>query len=121
MAARSAPTVVRLFSGSAGGYGHQAPVHSSHDGTFDATRRIAWTGGNAIGFQIRSMVPESDVMASSIELHFIWNTGYIEGEAQSGGKMIPNENRPTLAFVLSPGTRVRFRRKVAVSDLHLST
>ena len=120
MSARSAPTVVRLFSGSAGGYGHQGPVHSSHDGTFDATRRIAWTGGNAIGFQIRSMVPESDVMASSIELHFIWNTGYIEGEAQSGGKIIPNENRPTFAFVLPPGTRVGFRLKEAVKYRQLS-
>ncbi len=106
---RSAPTVVRLFSGLAGGHGYQGPVHSSPDGTFDTTRRIAWRGGNAIGFQIRSMVPESDVMASSIELHFIWNTGYIEGEAQSGGKIIPNENRPTFAFVLPPGTRVGFR------------
>src|SRR5258707_13529416 len=109
MAARSAPTVVRLFSGSAGGYGHQAPVHSSHDGTFDATRRIAWTGGNAIGFQIRSMVPESDVMAGSIALHFIWNTGYIEGEAQSGGEIIPNETRPPLALCLPPGLRCGFR------------
>jgi AraC family transcriptional regulator len=66
------------------------------------------------------MVPESDVMASSIELHFIWNTGYIEGEAQSGGKIIPNENRPTFAFVLPPGTRVGFRLKEAVEYRQLS-
>jgi AraC family transcriptional regulator len=66
------------------------------------------------------MVPESDVMASSIELHFIWNTGHIEGEAQSGGKIIPNENRPTFAFVLPPGTRVGFRLKEAVEYRQLS-
>jgi AraC family transcriptional regulator len=117
---RSAPTVVRLFSGLAGGHRHQGPVHSSPDGIFDPTRRIAWRGGNAIGFHIRSMVPESDVMASSIELHFIWNTGYIEGEAQSGGKIIPNENRPTFAFVLPPGTRVGFRLKEALEYRQLS-
>src|SRR5258707_15171632 len=57
------------------------------------------------------MVGEVDVMASSIELHFVWNSGHIEGEAQSGGKVIPNENRPTFAYVLPPGTRVGFRLK----------
>jgi AraC family transcriptional regulator len=115
---RSAPTVVRLFS--AGGHGHQGPVHSSPDGTFDQSRKIAWRGANATGFQIRSMVGEVDVMASSIELHFIWNSGYIDGEAQSGGKVITNENRPTFAFVLPPGTRVGFRLKEAVEYRQLS-
>jgi AraC family transcriptional regulator len=57
------------------------------------------------------MIGEVDVMASSIELHFVWNFGYIEGEAQSSGKVIPNENRPTFAYVLPPGTRVGFRLK----------
>ncbi len=117
---RSAPTVVRLFSGLAGRLGLRGPIHSTPDGTFDPTRRIAWRGGNATGFQIRSMVAESDVMASSIELHFIWNSGYIEGEAQSGGKIIQNENRPTFAFVLPPGTKVGFRLKEAVEYRQLS-
>ena len=57
------------------------------------------------------MVGEVDVMASTIELHFVWNSGHIEGEAQPGGKVIPNENRPTFAYVLPPGTRVGFRLK----------
>jgi hypothetical protein len=52
------------------------------------------------------MVAESDVVAGSIELHFIWNSGYIKGEAQSGGKIIPNENKPTFAtsFHAVPGS-----------------
>jgi AraC family transcriptional regulator len=117
---RSAPTVVRLFSGLAEGHGHQGPVHSSPDGIFDQSRKVAWRGGNATGFQIRSMVGEVDVLASSIELHFIWNPGYIEGEAQSGGKVIPNKNRPTFAYVLPPGTRVGFRLKEALEYQQLS-
>jgi hypothetical protein len=66
------------------------------------------------------MVGEVDVMTSSIELHFIWNSGYIDGEAQSGGKVITNENRPTFAFVLPPGTRVGFRLKEALEYQQLS-
>src|SRR5260370_18565694 len=57
------------------------------------------------------MVGGGDGMASSIEMPFVWNSGHIEGEAQSGGKVIPNENRPTFAYVLPPGTRVGFRLK----------
>jgi AraC family transcriptional regulator len=117
---RSAPMVIELFSTSADGYDHQGPLRSSPDGTFDQSRKIAWKGGNATGFQIRSMLGEVDVIASSIELHFIWTSGYIEGEAQSGGKVIPNENRPVFAFVLPPGTRVGFRLKEALEYQHLS-
>ena len=108
---RTAPTVVRVISGLARGYGQPRPIDSTLDGTFGQPRKIVWKGANAAGYQIRSMVGEVDVMASSIELHFVWNSGHIEGEAQSGGKVIPNENRPTFAYVLPPGTRVGFRLK----------
>jgi hypothetical protein len=106
---RTAPTVVRVISGLARGYGQPRPIDSTLDGTLGQPRKIVWKGANAAGYQIRSMVGEVDVMASSIELHFVWNSGHIEGEAQSGGKIIPNENRPTFAYVLPPGTRVGFR------------
>jgi AraC family transcriptional regulator len=108
---RAAPTVVRVISGLADGHGRPGPIDSSLDGNFEQPRKIAWRGANAAGYQIRSMIGEVDVMASSIELHFVWNFGHIEGEAQSGGKVIPNENRPTFAYVLPPGTRVGFRLK----------
>ena len=108
---RTAPTVVRVISGLARGYGQPRPIDSTLDGTLGQPRKIVWKGANAAGYQIRSMVGEVDVMASSIELHFVWNSGHIEGEAQSGGKVIPNENRPTFAYVLPPGTRVGFRLK----------
>jgi AraC family transcriptional regulator len=117
---RSAPTVVELFPTSAGGYDHQGPLHSSPDETFDQSGKIAWRGGNATGFQIRSMVGEVDVTANSIELHFIWTSGYIKKEVQSNGKVIPNENRPAFAFVLPPGTRVGFRLKEALEYQQLS-
>jgi AraC family transcriptional regulator len=117
---RRAPTIVRLFSGLAGENGHPGPVHSSPNGAFDQCRKVVWTGGNATAFQIRSMVGEVEVMASLIELHFIWNSGYIEGEARSGGKIITNKNRPSLAYVLPPGTLVEFRLKEALEYRQLS-
>jgi AraC family transcriptional regulator len=100
---RSAPTVVERFSTSVDGYDHQGPLRSSPDGTFDQSRKIAWRGGNATGFRIRSMVGEVDVI-----------------EVQSGGKVIPDENRPAFAFVLPPGTRVGFRLKEALEYQQLS-
>jgi AraC family transcriptional regulator len=117
---RSAPTVVRVMSGLASQQGYPGPLHSTPDGTFDQSRKIAWSGATATGFHIRSMVREVDVMASSTELHFIWNSGYIVGEAQSGGKVISNENRPTFAYVLPPGTRIGFRLKEASEYRQLS-
>jgi AraC family transcriptional regulator len=120
---RRAPTTVGLFSGSAAENGHPGPVHSSPNGAFDQSRKVAWTGGNATAFQIRSMFGEVEVLASLIELHFIWNSGYIEGEARSGGKIITKRvcnNRPTFAYVLPPGTLVEFRLKEAVEYQQLS-
>jgi|GEM_PF-2939767 AraC family transcriptional regulator len=66
------------------------------------------------------MVGEVEVMASSITLDFIWNSGYMEAEAQSGGRVISNENRPAFAYVLPPGTRVGFRVKEARENRQLS-
>jgi AraC family transcriptional regulator len=66
------------------------------------------------------MVGEVEVMASSITVDFIWNSGYMEAEAQSGGRVISNENRPTFAYVLPPGTRVGFRVKEVRENQQLS-
>jgi hypothetical protein len=95
-------------------------VRSTLDVTFIRSGRIAWRGGNATGFQIRSMVGEVEVMPSSISLDFIWNSGRMAAEAQSGGRVISNENRPTFAYVLPPGTRVGFRVKEIRENRQLS-
>jgi len=61
-----------------------------------------------------------EVMASAIELLFIWNPGYIKGEAQSGRKIRYSENEPSYAYVLPPGTRVTFRLRDAREYQQLS-
>ena len=65
----------------AGAHGHE-PIHSALEVTFNQSGRIAWKGANANGYQIRSMVGEVDVMITSTILYFIWNSGYIEAEAE---------------------------------------
>jgi AraC family transcriptional regulator len=103
----------------AGAHGHE-PIHSAFEVSFNQSGRIAWRGANANGYQVRSMVGEVDVMITSTILYFIWNSGYIEAEAQSGGKVISNQNRPTFGYVLPPGTRVGFRVKEAGENRQLS-
>jgi AraC family transcriptional regulator len=95
-------------------------VRSTLDVTFNRFGRIAWRGANATGFQIRSMVGQVDVMASSVTLDFIWNSGHMAAEARSGGRVISNDNRPTFAYVLPPGTRVGFQVKEIRENRQLS-
>ena len=109
-----------VLSALAGAHGHREAIPSTLEVTFNQSGRIAWKGANANGYQIRSMVGEVDVMVSSTVLYFIWNSGYIEGEAQSAGKVIRNGNRPTFAYVLPPGTRVGFRLKEVGENRQLS-
>jgi AraC family transcriptional regulator len=109
-----------VLSALADAHGRREAIPSPIEVTFNQSGKIAWRGANATGFEIRSMVGEVDVMASSTILYFIWNSGYIEGEAQSGGKVIPNENRPTFAYVLPPGTRVGFRLKEVSENRQLA-
>jgi AraC family transcriptional regulator len=66
------------------------------------------------------MVGEVDVMITSTILYFIWNSGYIEAEAQSGRKVIAIEDRPTFAYVLPPATHVGFRLKEVGENRQLS-
>jgi hypothetical protein len=103
----------------AGAHGHEL-IHSPLEVTFNQSGRIAWKGANANGYQIRSMVGEVDVMITSTILYFIWNSGYIEAEAQSGRKVIAIEDRPTFAYVLPPGTHVGFRLKEVGENRQLS-
>jgi AraC family transcriptional regulator len=116
MYVRSAPTVMRIYSALAGGLGYPEHMH----GTFGQFGKIAWRGASATGYQIRSVVGEMEVVASAIELLFIWNPGYIKGEAQSGRKIRYSENEPNYAYVLPPGTQVTFRLRDAREYQQLS-
>jgi AraC family transcriptional regulator len=44
-------------------------------------------------------------------LHFSWNAGVAEAEAESGKRVWVHKNRPRYGFILPPGTNVEFRIK----------
>jgi AraC family transcriptional regulator len=98
--------------------GHREPVQPALEVTFNQSGGIAWRGANANAYQVRSMVGEVDVIRTSTVLYFTW--GGIKAEAQSGGKVIPIENRSTFAYVLPPGAHVGFRLKEAGESRQLS-
>jgi AraC family transcriptional regulator len=49
------------------------------------------------------------VRTRSLELHFSWNFGRAEADAQSGKQLRSYRNRPRYGFILPPGTGVEFR------------
>jgi len=60
------------------------------------------------------MVGEAHVAVSQVELHFIWNSGYMDAEAHSGGRVIRRcDNWSASAHVLPPGSQVQIRVKEA--------
>ncbi len=103
-----------------GHHGHRGTIHSTLDGMVNQSQQVAWAGGSATAHEIQSLVGEADVMARAVELHFSWNSGCINAEARSGGKIWYDENRPSYAYVLPPGTLVAFRLKEAREFRNLS-
>jgi AraC family transcriptional regulator len=117
---RSVPTLVDVFQAITGRNGRHETKHLALDGLVDQSPRVAWKGGSATARQIQSIAGEVDVLASANELHFRWNSGCIDGEAQSSGKIWCCTGRPTYGIVLPPGTRAEFRIKEARDARHLS-
>jgi AraC family transcriptional regulator len=117
---RSAPTMLRASPAMIGHHGHRGTIHSTLDGMVNQSQQVAWAGGSATAHEIQSLVGEADVMARAVELHFSWNSGCINAEARSGGKIWYDENRPSYAYILPPGTLVAFRMKEAREFRNLS-
>src|SRR5258708_28383439 len=117
---RIAPTVLRASPAMICHQGHRGTIHSTFDTMVNQSGQVAWPGGSATAHEIKSLVGEADVMATAVELHFSWNSGYINAEARSGGKIWYDENRPSYAYILPPGTLVAFRMKKAREFRNLS-
>src|SRR5260370_6651742 len=115
---RSAPTVLRASPAMIGHQGHRGTIHSTFDTMVNQSGQVAWPGGSATAHEIKSLVGEADVMATAVEVHFSWNSGYINAEAQSGGKIWYDEKRPSYAYILPPSTLVAVRMKEAPSILN---
>jgi AraC family transcriptional regulator len=117
---QSAPPVQRAFPALIGWPGHPGTLHSTFDGTVRECRQIAWTGGSATAHDVQSKVGEAALIASRIELHFSWNSGYLEAEIHSGGTINHYRNRSGYAYILPPGKQVGFRVRKATGCRVLS-
>src|SRR5260221_12274497 len=77
-------------------------VRSTLDVTFNRSGRIAWRGGNAAGFQIRSMVGEVEVMASSITLDLVWIRATWKRRRNRAVRSSPTKTGPRLPTSFRP-------------------
>jgi AraC family transcriptional regulator len=91
--------------------GHQDTVWSDVKGNVAHSKMIKWVGGVAATHAINKVSGAAEVRTRSLELHFSWNSGVAEAEAESGKRVWAYKNRPRYGLILPPGTNVEFRIK----------
>jgi AraC family transcriptional regulator len=96
---------VAMFSGP----GHQDTLWSDVKGSVAHSKMIRWAGGVAATHAIIKVSGAAEVRTRLFELHFSWNSGIAEAEAESGNRVWAYRNRPRYGLVLPPGTSVEFR------------
>jgi AraC family transcriptional regulator len=98
---------VAMFSAA----GHQDTVWSDVKGSVAHSKMIKWAGGVAATHAINKVSGAAEVRTRSLELHFSWNSGVAEAEAESGKRVWAYKNRPRYGIILPPGTNIEFRIK----------
>jgi AraC family transcriptional regulator len=89
--------------------GHRDTLWSDVKGKVARSRQIAWEGGTAATHAIEKVSGAAEVRTRSLELHFSWNFGRAEADAQAGKQLRAYRNRPRYGLILPPGTGVEFR------------
>jgi AraC family transcriptional regulator len=89
--------------------GHPDTIWSDVKGKVARSRQIAWAGGTAAAHAIERVSGAAEVRTRSLELHFSWNSGRAEADAQSGKQLRSYRSRPRYGLILPPGTGVEFR------------
>ena len=89
--------------------GHRDTLWSDVKGRVARSRQIAWEGGTAATHAIEKVSGTAEVRTRSLELHFSWNFGRAEADAQAGKHLRAYRNRPRYGLILPPGTGVEFR------------
>jgi len=89
--------------------GHRDTIWSDVNGNIARSRQIEWAGGTAATHAIISAAGAAEVRTRSLELHFSWNAGRAEADAQSGKQLRSYQNRARYGLILPPETSVEFR------------
>ncbi len=98
---------VAMFSGP----GHQDTLWSDVKGNVAHSKTIKWVGGVAATHAIVKVSGAAEVRTRLFELHFSWNSGVAEADAEAGKRVWAYKNRPRYGLILPPGTNVEFRIK----------
>lgn len=101
----AAATPVAMFSAP----GHPDTVWSEVTGSVAGSREIRWSGGVAATHRINKVSGAAAIRTQSVELHFSWNSGFVEAEAELGKRVRPYENRSRYGIILPPEINVEFR------------
>ncbi len=91
--------------------GHQDTVWSDVQGSVAHSREIKWPGGVAATHKINKVFGAAEIRTHSVELHFSWNSGFVEAEAESHKCVRAYENRSRYGIILPPEISVEFRIK----------
>jgi AraC family transcriptional regulator len=91
--------------------GHPDTIWSEVKGNVDHSKSIKWLGGAAATHTIRKASGAAEVRTRTVGIHFSWNSGFVEAEAESSKRVWSYKNRPRYGLVLPRGTNVEFRIK----------
>jgi AraC family transcriptional regulator len=91
--------------------GHPDTVWSDVKGSVGQSNAIKWSGGIAATHTIHKVSGAAEVRTRSVELHFSWNSGFVEAEAASGKRVWAYKNRPRYGLLLPPEANVEFNIK----------
>ena len=106
-AGRKPSRPVSMFSA----LGHRDTIWSDVKGDLTLSRQIAWDGCTAATHKIITASGDAEIRSRSLELHFSWNSGYVEAEAESARQVRAYRNRPRYRFILPPNATAEFRIK----------
>ncbi len=98
---------VAMFSGP----GYRDTVWSDVKGSVAHSKAIRWGGSTAATHAIIKVSGAAEVRTRLFELHFSWDSGVAQADAESGRRVWAYRNRPRFGFILPPGTNVEFRIK----------
>jgi hypothetical protein len=83
--------------------GHRDTIWSDVKVEVARSRQIAWEGGTAATHAIEKVSGAAEVRTRSLELHFSWNFGRAEADAQSGSSSAPIGTGRDTASSFPPG------------------
>jgi AraC family transcriptional regulator len=101
----------RLASAPIGTRNHIGTIRSNFTAEAIVSRQLGWPGAIAIAHRITGIKGESLVGVRNFQMHFSWNTGFVDGIAWAGGREMQYDNRSQYMYVVSSPIEIEFNMK----------